>query len=217
MAARGARVLYVCNEEPQKAIQDRFLSRLGATRLWDLDNPDPAIARAAYGAAIERAEARGWANVSVMHSAGVKLAEIPRYIEQVEPQVLVLDQIRNVGVGKGGEDSLTRSLEIAARALREWGDEYSMRCFGVAQAGDAAEGKSHLTLTHLDSSKTGAQGAFDVMIGVGVTQDMKLTEKRIINIPRNKVSGVETSFPIWLDTQHTAVRDKPVIQGSGQA
>lgn len=212
MAAAGHRVLYVCNEESQAAIQARFLSRLGSTRLWYLDDSDPTRARAAYTGALARAATRGWDNLNILHDASVRLSDVPRYIEDVEPAVLVLDQIRNVGMAsaKYGEDNMTRNLELASRALREWGSEYGMVTIGVAQAGGSAEGRGHLNMNDIADSKTGAPGAYDLILGVGVTEEMKLTGKRVISIVKNKVSGTETSFPIWIDAQYTAVRDSPV-------
>jgi len=208
MAAAGHKILYVGNEEPLGTLQHRFLSRLGSERLWDLDSPDRAVARAAYERAEAKALRRGFGNVHLLHGA-YGMRDLAPYIAKVKPDVLVIDQIRHMDSGKKGDDNLTYRLEAVCRQMRAMAHEHQLVAIGITQAGDRASGKGVLSMEDVDSAKTGVQGAVDLIIGVGVTDEMKRQNKRMLSLARNKLTGREEFFPIWIDEQHTRASGGP--------
>lgn len=210
MAAAGHTILYVGNEEPLATLQHRFLSRLGNEKLWDLDSQDKQVARAAFERAEHRALQRGWDRVHLLHGS-FEMRELVPYIEKVKPDVLVVDQIRHMetGGGKRGEDNLTWRLEAVCRKMRQMAHEHQLVAIGVSQAGHSANGKVVLSMNDLDSAKTGAQGAVDLIVGVGVNDEMQRQHKRMLSLCRNKLTGREEFFPVWIDEQHTRVKGQP--------
>lgn len=204
MAHAGYRVLYLANEEPAEEIQRRFLSRLGGKTLWELNDEDREKEKEAYRVAEQSALKRGYEKV-VVSSDCTTLAQAEYAIKQVRPDVLVIDQIRHIEPTL----DLVQRQETVTRTLRDWAHSYSLVAFGTAQAGPSAENKSSIRLTDLDWSKTGAQGACDLMIGIGFNEALGRQNKRMLSICRNKVSGVLCDIPVWVDTLRTAVKDKP--------
>lgn len=200
-AKDGHRVLYIGNEESQQMLTYRFLSRMSLVTLAELDDPDESVSKRNVARAIEKATPYGWENVHIVHGV-TDLADAQQWIERIEPRILILDQVRHMS---GGGDGLTQNLELVTRWLREVSHKYSMVGWGVSQAGGTAEGKSILDLNDFDSSKTGAQGACDLMLGIGVTDAERTNRTRWVSICRNKVSGVVEPFHVRVDEQTTRV------------
>lgn len=197
LAHDGHKVLYIGNEESKQSIGYRFLSRFSNIPLAKLDSADEAESRDSVKRALELANKRGYQNVHIVHNV-TTLAGVRSWVERVKPRVLVLDQVRHINAA----EALHQSLEIVTRELRKMAHEHNLIGIGVTQAGEGAEGKPVLTLTHIDSAKTGLQGACDLMLGVGPTDD---PTKRWLSICRNKISGVIRFFPITCDEQTTRV------------
>jgi len=202
----GHKGLYVGNEESSRALHFRFLSRLGTEKLEDLNHMDRAKARAHAEAAYKKAHKHGMQNVHIRTGAS-SMPQIRSWVEKLKPRWLVLDQVRNVGMGGEG---MTQNLELVARELRVIADECQLFAIGVSQAAASADNKIFLSLLDLDSSKTGAQGACDLMLGVGadvamLEKDSQGRNQRGIAICRNKVSGVFANFKVTVNESYTQV------------
>ncbi len=194
-------VLYVGNEEERRAIGLRFLSLLGGEKLRDMNAEDKAVAKAAIAVAFPKANALGLSNVHFL-SEQTSLESLAPYLEAIRPRCLVIDQIRNVTTG--GE-SMTSDLEKTMREVRKLARAYKLVGIGTAQATATAEGKEILSLLDLDASKTGVQGACDLMIGVGVTDDLRKQGRRILSVCRNKISGIIDHTNVAVDEQLTKI------------
>lgn len=204
MAHAGLKVLYIANEESPAEIQRRFLSRLGRVSLHALNQEDVKKEGAAWKLAEGRAMERGYKNVIVTNEYR-QTRDLEALVERVRPDVLVLDQIRHVNE----QLDLLQRQETVTRWLRDTAQSHNLIGIGTAQAGNSAEGQSIVRLTDLDFSNTGVQGACDLMIGLAVTDEMRNTNKRVVCVCRNKISGVEATFPIWIDPLHTKVKGRP--------
>lgn len=197
LAHDGHKVLYIGNEESKQSIAFRFLSRFSGIPLSQLDSANEQESRAAVKRALEISSKRGYQNVHLVHNV-TTLAGVRAWTERLRPRVLVLDQVRHINAA----ESLHQSLEIVTRELRKLAHEFHLIGIGVTQAGKEAEGKQVLTLNDIDSAKTGLQGACDLMLGVGPTDD---PTRRFLSVCRNKISGVLQFFPIVTDEQTTRI------------
>jgi KaiC/GvpD/RAD55 family RecA-like ATPase len=202
---KGHRVLYAGNEESQESIQARFVSRMGAVTLADL-GADGDRGKEAWAAGLRRAKKRGLDNLHIVHG-NRSLDSLESFVRKVRPAILVVDQLQHVD---GSADNRTRAMENTMRRLRDMAHEYQMVVIAVTQAGPSAEYQPVLRLTDVDYSNTGTQGACEVMVGIGFDFDMSKTGKRVLTFCRNKVSGREECIPVWLDKQHSAIRNKPL-------
>lgn len=187
-AAQGLTVLYVGNEDPQADIQERLMCRMARLPKVELYK-DPETVDAL-------AEDAGYYNVKWMDATPGTPAEIEAAIEQCDPDVVLIDQLRNINVR---EDHFVQALEKAATAARNIAKKHNVVVVSVTQAGNSAEHKSVLDMGDVDSSNTGIPAQVDVMVGIGATQDDLDHNRRILSLPKNKRSGCHEYFPVRID------------------
>ena len=195
LCTKGYKVLYVANEEPAQDITRRLLSRLTSTPIARLD-----VAEAMQSCA------RAYGNWNLLHRAGVTIKDIRQAAGHVSPDLIVVDQIKNVATS---EANRALQLDQLARSVRELGIEFGATTLSVTQAGDSASDKLRLDMGDVEWSNTGIPGAADLMIGIGVNEEWALQDKRMLSICKNKVNGRHGAVPVWIDAQCTAVLSAP--------
>lgn len=193
--AQGLTTLYVGNEEPISDTQFRVMSRLsGLTKTEIMQDPSFADAVCAE---------KGYNLVAFKEATPGTPYQIQKWIEQVEPDVLIIDQLRNINVN---EEHFVQKLEKAATAARNLGKSNHCLVVSITQAGDSASGKGPLDMGDVDSSNTGIPAQVDVMVGLGATYDDEQSLRRIISLPKNKRSGRHEFFPVRIEPQISNIR-----------
>ena len=198
--ARGFKVLYVANEEPAQDITRRLLARLSGQPVQNLRSAE------AIRTALEKcrqAYENGW---FLLHKAGATIQDVRAAAGDIGPDIIVIDQIKNIQVK---EDNRALQLDKLAREVREVGIEYGAVTMSITQAGVSAANKLVLDMDDVEWSNTGIPGAADLMVAIGVNEEYDLQNKRQISIPKNKVNGRHGNFPVWIDPKTTAFRSKP--------
>jgi archaellum biogenesis ATPase FlaH len=198
----GLRVLYTGNEEPLRDLQLRFISRLSGVGLSEI-KADPEVLRAA----VLSDEARPYEGLLAKHLSTGKVAEVESIVRRKAPDVLVIDQIKNLTVP--GVTNRADCLDQVAGAVRRIGIAYNLVTVMVTQAGDSADGSLMLEQGDVEWSNTGVPGAADLMIGVGVNREYDQQNKRMISLPKNKISGKHPSFNVWTDFAHSKILSTP--------
>jgi len=187
-ARQGLRTLYVGNEDPLSDIVMRTLCRLsGKTKAEIVADPDPADAAAREA---------GYDNLIFASLAPGTPREVEKLIKEHEIQVVVVDQLRNLGMK---EENPVVKLEKAATAMRTICKRYGIVGISVTQAGDSATGKAVLEYNDIDFSNTGIPAAADVIIGLGATREDEMSDRRVVSLPKNKRGGEHGFFPISVD------------------
>lgn len=172
---QGKKVLYYNNEDNP----DSFLMRS-----FTVFTGQPKSVVVEYAEKTEESlERNAYHNLHVAFSEAGSIDEIDGLVSDLEPDVLIVDQIRNLSA-RG--DSRNLELEILARAMRALSRRHKVIAISVSQAGESAEGKSYLGMSDLDYSKTGVQGAVDLMIGIGAGELDRTQGYRCISLPKNK-------------------------------
>lgn len=185
---QGLKVLYVGNEDPMSAMTMRFTNRITELNRMDiLSNPEQADQIAYEG---------GMKNLIFAALSPGTFREIRGLIDRHKPDVLFVDQLRNINLGS---DGLTNVLERAGMEMRAIAKKYGLLAISVTQAGDSATDKLVLSMSDVDSSKTGLPATIDLMIGVGVDDRFEAEDKRMISITKNKISGIHVYFPVRVD------------------
>lgn len=195
---QGLKVLYVANEEPSQEITRRLLARLTGTPIKQLNSVDKittAIAncRQAYDL---------W---HLFHKAGATYADISRQAAIIKPDLIVVDQLKNISIS---EDNRALQLDKLARQVRELGIKHNAVTMSVTQAGESAQNHKVLTMSDIEWSNTGIPGAADLMVGIGVDEEFDGTKQRMLSIPKNKVNARHGAFPVFVDPQTTAFLSK---------
>lgn len=186
--AQGLTVLYVGNEDPASDILLRTVSRLSKmTKQQVLEAPTDA-----HKAAMEK----GYDRLILASLAPGNFFEIRKLVERFRPNVLVIDQLRNIEVKA---ESRTLQLEKAATAARNLAKQYGIVVVSATQAGESAEGKAILGRDDIDFSKTGIQAQADLMVGIGADDTMEKHGLRTLNLPKNKLSGNHEHFTVSIN------------------
>ena len=188
-------VLYIGNEDPLSDIVMRVVSRLtGMTKYEVMEDAEGAD---------YMAREMGYDNLILAGLAPGTPREIQGLINDYKPDVVMVDQLRNLNVN---EEQFTQKLEKAATAVRNLGKSNNVLMVSVTQAGDSASGKGPLEMGDVDSSNTGIPAQVDVMVGVGATREDEQNNRRILSLPKNKRSGNHSFFPVGIDPQLSKVR-----------
>lgn len=184
----GKRVLYLINEDPAENIIFRILCCItGMTEDEVYANPDRSN---------DVAIRRGFGNLIVHDLHPGSLAEIGALVDKHKPDVILVDQLRNL---KSKEDSRVNQLDEVARGLRDVGKAKKIVVVDVTQAGESAEGKSVLSMTDIDSSKTGVPAAADLLIGVGANKEQEASGYRTLSLCKNKINGFHGAITVKIN------------------
>lgn len=188
-ARRGLTVLYIGNEDPVQDLMVRMITNLTGKTLEEMvDEPDRWE---------REALAKGGSRLIVKATAPGSIPEIEALIKRHKPNVLIVDQLRNITSGKS--DNFTQLLDKNAQAVRSLGKRYGLVTVSITQAGDSASGRSVLDMGDVDSSNTGIPGAADLMIGVGVTEALDKANQRVLSLCKNKLGGLKAQVTVEID------------------
>ncbi|MCK5016220.1 MAG: AAA family ATPase, partial [Candidatus Peribacteraceae bacterium] len=184
----GRRVLYLINEEPKRQLLSRMISRLTnkvRTEIYsDVD------------AAVKEAKKNGLDNFFLEDINPGTFPQIRGLIEKVKPEILVIDQLRNLDVKS---DTRVNQLETAATEARNLAKRYGIVVISMTQAGDSAHNKLALEMNDVDFSNTGIPAQMDLMIGIGINQQFRDQNMRMISIAKNKITSDHSHFPVAVD------------------
>lgn len=185
---QGKRVLYVGNEDPAADILMRMMTRLLERSKYDiLANPDKAD---------EALSKRNWDKFIFANLSPGTFQQIDKLVEKYEPEVVVLDQLRNISVAI---DQRTQALERVATEARNLAKRRHVPVLSVTQAADSASGKTILSRGDVDGSNVGIPGQVDLMIGMGATEEMEERNLRTLSFAKNKLSGNHSPIQIQID------------------
>ena len=186
----GHKALYIGNEDPQSAMRMRFLNRFsGRDRHAVLQDPQTAL---------DIAREKGSDNLVFVPMSPGTTGQVRRLAERHEPDIIVVDQVRNLGVGRGKQFTKVEQLEYVTKYMRDLNKEMGSVGVSVTQAGDSAEGKLLLEMNDIDFSNTGMQAHADVMMGIGMNREYEMSGRRMVSLNKNKISGIHEPFGISL-------------------
>jgi len=186
----GYKVLFIENEDPAKSTMSRLICRLADKPLIDvIENPDE----------VENVvRQRGYNNLILKSLSPGTFRDIQSLIDHHGVDVVVINQLRNIWVGK---ESRVEQMEIAATSARNLAKKNDILVIGVTQAGDSGTNKLRLEMGDIDFSNTGMPAQMDLIIGIGSNEEYDGKSWRMISLPKNKLSGEHLYFPVTVDTK----------------
>lgn len=191
------KVLYLANEEPHIQILKRLMARMNDKPYdWVKANPFEATAGA---------KKRGYLPENMMlwqPDQGGSLAGLQKRAERFKPDVVIVDQLRNM---EAPGDSEHTKYEHLGKKIRDLAKQYNFAAVTIGQAGAEAEDKAVLSMNDVYGSKTGLQGATDVMIGVGCTEEMKTRGEIVMTPVKNKLNGNHRPFKLRIDKSRSKI------------
>lgn len=202
---QGLRVLYIGNEESTYKPRKRIINNLSGMSNEEYE--------ADKERALQRAREGGFDNLFICRMYPGTLAEIEDAVKDTHPDVVVLDQIRGLDhpVANGNR---TEKLTVLGERFRNIAAKHSFLAVSITQAGDKTERHGQeppewLSMSDIDSNRTGLAGAVDVLLGVGVNSELESYGKRAISICKNKNSDADDShegFYVEVDKRLSKVR-----------
>jgi hypothetical protein len=187
----GKKVLYVGNEDSINILKARVrLSLLGQPQSWIESHPNKARRLLA-----ELCSDR----LTMVHVHPGSISEVEDLTAKHSPNIVILDQIRNLS---GAEDGMTQKMEHNAIRFRSLLGRQKMIGISVAQAGDRSQGHNsdgpiYLSAGDVDSSRVGLPGTVDLQIGIGANSDMRARGLRMLSFAKNKLAtGGQSREPL---------------------
>jgi hypothetical protein len=202
----GHTVLYVGNEEGTYKTRKRIIN--------NLSNSDNDAYRADPEGTLEKARAHGFDGLHICHMQPGSPAEIEALVKEIKPKVVVVDQIRNLVLTGKSNDKLTDRLGNLATEMRSMAARHSFLSVALTQAGDKTERHGQepppwLTMSDVADNRTSLVAQYDVVLGVGCTEELRRTGMRAISICKNKLSDREDAhegITVQVDVTRTKVR-----------
>lgn len=188
---QGLRVLYVSNEDPALRVRLRIRSNLAAMSADEI-KADPSEAR-------RRSKEKGIDNLFVGNMDPGDVRQIERLVDQRGADVVIIDQLRNLNaVNGGGRLKNVQRIDQAAQEVRALLIRKQLVGVSIMQAYAGEHGKPTVWFhaDDVDSSRIGAPGQADVLLGIGADEEMQLQNVRAISICKNKVGGNHEGFTV---------------------
>lgn len=177
-------ILWFNNEEEGDAVMTRiFQATLGITlpELYsDVDQNQIVYNELTKG------------NIRLYDDASISKQTIEAVCEEMQPSLIVIDQIDKIKGFKADRDDLLLG------SIYQWVREISKRycpSIGICQSDGTGEGQKWLTMAHVANAKTSKQAEADWILGIGKTFDPQEEYVRYLNISKNKLMGDEDSDP----------------------
>ena len=186
----GLKVLFIENEDPVKSTMSRVVCRLSETGIFDVIKKPKDIQKII--------KTRGYNNLILKSLSPGTFREIQSLIDEYSPDVVVINQLRNIWVGK---EAKVEQMEKAATFARNMAKKNDLLIIGVTQAGDSGSNKLRLDMGDIDFSNTGMPAQMDLIVGIGSNEEYDGKGWRMISLPKNKLSGEHTYFPVLIDTK----------------
>lgn len=181
-ARQERRTLYVGNEDKIHKIKIRGMSRLTGMTIQEME-ADPEKRNKLYR------ERGGEDYLLFTQLAHGSVDAIKRRVEEWQPQVIIIDQIRNL-VSGSKTDGMTQKLEALGIEMRGLLLDYDLIGVSVTQA-NPVSGHLFLEMEDIDSSKTGLPAQADLIVGVNATEQMIAQNQRAFSLPKNKLSSAD--------------------------
>lgn len=184
-ARQQASGLYFINEDRVEDIYVRIISNLTGMTRQEIEN-EPGKAKVL---ALEK----GLDQIRLISLAPGTPKQIEAFVDKYRPKWIIVDQLRNLDMKEANK---VLQLEFAATAMRNIAKKYNVLVVSSTQAGDSGEGKKLLTMGDVDFSNTGVAAQADVLIGIGGDAVDIQEGRRVLNISKNKLSGIHQNFPV---------------------
>lgn len=176
-AEQGAKVHILCNEEPAKRTMLRhMMAYTGMTKAEIEAKPDVANEKFA----------KIKDNIIMSDDVTMTLSKLDKYCSINKPDILIVDQLDRVSSSGMYESNHEKLAEIYS-FFRETLKRHKIFGIGVSQASAEAEGKSVVTFSQAEGSKTAKGACADVVLGIGLINDS--SDTRFLHLSKNKISG----------------------------
>ena len=179
-------IAYCGNEEEAKRLRRRLMQAyLKRPWSWMMENMEEAVELCS--------EHEGFDKVHIFEDI-THGDQILYVLKNYRPHLLVIDQATNVDIKTARKSEGVEYLKHLFQWYRRQANEFNTAVVGVSQGVGDAENTKWLKLSDIYGSRVAIQGALDYAIGIGrKVDDAALSNKRYINIPKNKLNNGDSA------------------------
>lgn len=190
------KTLMIGNEDPMVSLVMRFLTNItGRTQAEIVEDPVGTQ---------EIANKRGYGNAIFAGLSPGTMPEIESLVIKHKPDVLIVDQLRNV---QSKSENRTTQLEAVARGMRDIARKYQLLAVSVTQAAESARNKLVLDMGDIDGSNIGMPGACDVMLMMGMNETGYQNDERTLTLAKNKITGDHGHWTVGISKEYSRIVD----------
>ena len=188
---QGAKVAVFINEEPAIRTKIRLVSALTGKTFSEIQS---TIEDTKEQCELIRT------NLKIYDAVTLTIPQIEGYVEEVQPDIVVIDQLDKVEITGTFNGMHERLREIYIRT-RELGKRFNVAPIAISQLSAEAEGKLNVTLDQFENSRTGKAAEGDLIIGIGKRNEVENEMFRQINILKNKITGIHSRPTVRLRSE----------------
>lgn len=177
----GRPLLWLNNEGSGRRIIPRiYQAALNITFEEMVAMSNAGTLRAAYLKAVDNQDIR------VKDAHGMSIGQLEQIIEEMNPCVVVYDMLGNFRAPKSEGGNKTDGLESMWQQAREIAVRHDHVCLPTIQISADGDNQLYPPYSALKDSKTGVQGACDVILMMGALNQIEMAEVRGFSTPKNK-------------------------------
>ena len=140
--------------------------------------------------------------LKIIDNASIHKHDVERICKQLQPSLIIFDQIDKVKGFKGDR------MDLQLGSIYQWARELAKMyapVIAVTQADGTGEGQKFLTMANVANAKTAKQAEADWILGIGKSNDDGGSYQRYLNISKNKLAGDKDTIPAERHGQFTTV------------
>ena len=186
------KVSIFANEEPAIRTQMRLLNSSTGLERSSILNGSRDIAK------------EKWATISPyidnFDCVGKTMDDLDEYCSTNDVDILIIDQLDKINVA-GKYNATHEKLREVYTQSRELAKRHNILVIGMSQASAEAQGRSRVTFSTMENSKTGKAAEADIILGIGKEdeeQNFMDDCVRFVTLSKNKLTGNHKEFEVIL-------------------
>ena len=186
------KVSIFANEEPAIRTQMRLLNASTGLQRGNILNGSRDLAK------------QKWATISPyidnFDCVGKTMDDLDEYCSTNDVDILVIDQLDKINVS-GKYNATHEKLREVYTQSRELAKRHDILVIGMSQASAEAQGRSRVTFSTMENSKTGKAAEADIILGIGKEDEVENYLEdcvRFVTLSKNKLTGDHAEFEVVL-------------------
>jgi len=186
------KVSIFANEEPAIRTQMRLLNASSGLQRGNILNGSRDLAK------------QKWSTISPyidnFDCVGKTMDDLDEYCSTNDVDILIIDQLDKINV-TGKYNATHEKLREVYTQSRELAKRHNILVIGMSQASAEAQGRSRVTFSTMENSKTGKAAEADIILGIGKEDEVENYLEdcvRFVTLSKNKLTGDHAEFEVIL-------------------
>jgi replicative DNA helicase len=186
------KVSIFANEEPAIRTQMRLLNASTGLQRGNILNGSRDLAK------------QKWSTISPyidnFDCVGKTMDDLDEYCSTNDVDILIIDQLDKINV-TGKYNATHEKLREVYTQSRELAKRHDILVIGMSQASAEAQGRSRVTFSTMENSKTGKAAEADIILGIGKEDEVENYLEdcvRFVTLSKNKLTGDHAEFEVIL-------------------